>query len=363
MASGSPSIADRRAAGAAAPWYPSTVRRWLWPVIAVAIGAAAYAMVGDVREVGDRLGSFAWGAFALALVLALLNYGIRFARWELYLRRQGVRVPIASSALVFGSGLSLSITPGKVGELVKSFLLRELHGTPATRTAPVVIAERVTDLIALLVLAVVGVAAYGLHVTLVIAAAGLVSLGLVLLAWPRAMHAILDLVTRPARLRRLRRPLYELYDGLAGLCRPRILLAATALALPAWAAECIGFAAIANGFPGADVGLGLAVVIYASTTIAGALSFLPGGLGVTEGAMIILLVESATGLEHATAFDATLLTRLATLWFAVLLGLVCLWLARRRVARFTAERAAAAAPAAAASAAAQEATADRARPA
>jgi uncharacterized protein (TIRG00374 family) len=309
------------------------VRRWIWLVIAIAVGAAAYAMIGDVRGIGARLGGFAWSAFGLALGLALANYSVRFLRWQLYLRRQGVHVPLSTSALVFGAGLSLAITPGKVGELVKSFLLRERYGIPVTRTAPIVVAERVTDLVALLALAVVGVAAYGMQATLVIAAGALIALGLLLLAWPRAAHALVDLVTRPRRLQRFRHPLYELYAGLAGLCRPGPLLAATAIAVPAWGAECVGFAAIVDGFPGAHVDLGLAVVIYAGTTIAGVLSFLPGGLGVTEGAMILLLVQSRAHLPHATAFDATILTRLATLWFAVLLGLGCLALVRRRSAR------------------------------
>lgn len=299
----------------------------------VVVGAAAYAMIGDARESAARLGGFTWSAFALALVLALANYGVRFLRWALYLRRLGVRVPAGPSALVFGAGLSLAITPAKIGELVKSFLLRELYGTPIARTAPIVIAERVTDLIALLALAVIGVGAYGVQATLVIAAGALIALGLVLLAWPRAAHALIDLVTRPRRLARLRDPLYQLYDGLADLCRPGALVGATLLAIPAWGAECVGFALIVNGFPGAHVELGLAVVIYAGTTIAGALSFLPGGLGVTEGAMILLLVQSGAGLPHATAFDAAILTRLATLWFAVVLGLICLAITRRLIAR------------------------------
>ena len=75
------------------------------------------------------------------------------------------------------------------------------------------------------------------------------------------------------------------------------------------------------------------MVIYAATTIAGALSFLPGGLGVTEGAMTLLLVRSAAQIDQATALDATLLTRLATLWFAVALGLGFLAVARARIAR------------------------------
>ncbi len=295
------------------------------------IGVAALSAVGDVRHLGDRLSGFAWSAFFAALALALGNYVLRFLRWQLYLARQDVHVPVGSSALVFGAGLSLSITPGKLGELVKSYLLREMHDVPATRTAPIVVAERVTDLIALLVLAVAGVAAYGLAPTLVAAASAIVATGLVLLAWTRPTRALIDFVTSPERLRRLRDPLHETLGHLAALCRPGTLVVATAIAIPAWGCECVGFALICNAFPGAHVELGLAAAIYAGTTIAGALSFLPGGLGVTEGAMTLALVDGAAHLDRATAVDATLLTRLATLWFAVALGIGFLALARRRI--------------------------------
>lgn len=309
------------------------MRRWIWVAIVIVIGIAAIVMVGDVNELANRLGTFNGWAFVACLGLALTNYVIRFMRWQLYLRWQGVSVPVGSSALVFGAGLSLSITPAKLGELVKSYLLRELHDIPPTQTAPIVVAERVTDLIALLSLSIVGVAVYGVQTTLVLAAGSVILLGLVLLAWPRPTNALIDLVTRPKVTRKYRAPLHEVYDGLASLCRPGRLILATAIALPSWACECVGFAAICNGFPGTQVDLGLAMVIYAATSIAGALSFLPGGLGVTEGAMTILLVQSAAQIDRATALDATLLTRLATLWFAVFLGLGFLAVARARIAR------------------------------
>ena len=306
-------------------------RRWIWLVIAVVIGIAALSMVGDVRHLGDRLAGFRWWAFAAALALAFANYALRFVRWQLYLARQDVRVPRGDSAIVFGAGLSLSITPAKLGELLKSYLLREMHGVPAPRTAPIVVAERVTDLIALLVLAVIGVAAFGVDPTLIVIAGALIAFGLLLLAWPRPTRALIDLATRPHALARLRTPLHQTFDGLIALCRPLPLAVSTAIAVPAWACECVGFALICNAFPGAHVGLPLAMVIYAATTIAGALSFLPGGLGVTEGAMTLALVDGAAHLDRASAVAATLLTRLATLWFAVALGVVFLALARRRI--------------------------------
>ncbi|MEJ7600165.1 MAG: flippase-like domain-containing protein, partial [Kofleriaceae bacterium] len=152
-------------------------------------------------------------------------------------------------------------------------------------------------------------------------------------AWPRPTRWLIHLATRPRVLRRFRGPMLEVYTGLASLCRPKLLVAATAIAIPAWGLECIGFAIIVGAFPGAHVDWGMATFIYAATTIAGALSFLPGGLGVTEGGMTILLVRGSAALDHATALDATLLTRLATLWFAVALGLVCLAIARGKIAR------------------------------
>ena len=308
-------------------------RRWIWLAIALVIAVAAFSMIGDVSHLGDALDAFHWPALAAALGLALANYVLRFVRWQLYLARQSVEVPVASSAIVFGAGLSLSITPGKLGELVKSYLLREMHAVPAARTAPIVVAERVTDLIALLVLAVIGVAAYGLDPRLVAVAGAVIALGLVMLAWQAPTRALIDLVTRPGRLRRLREPLHETLGHLAALCRPGTLLVATVIAVPAWGCECIGFAVICNAFPGAHVALPLAAAIYAGTTIAGALSFLPGGLGVTEGAMTLALVEGASHLDRSTAVAATLLTRLATLWFAVALGVMFLAVARARIAR------------------------------
>jgi len=305
-------------------------RRVLTIVLALAALFAALVLVGDVREVRDRLGGFHWWAFGAALGLALANYGLRFARWQLYLRDRAISVPSGTSALVFVAGFSMAVTPGKLGELVKSYLLRQLAAIPVARSAAIVIAERVNDLLALLVLAAVGVAAYGIAVEVVVASAAVLALAFGFLLWRRAGHAVIDLVTRPRRLARLRRPLRDTYAGLAALGRPGALTWSTALSALAWGCEGLGFALIVDAFPGAHVELGMAVLIYAATTIAGALSFLPGGLGVTEGTMTLLLVEHAVNVDRGTATAATILTRLATLWFAVGLGMVALALARRR---------------------------------
>lgn len=311
---------------------PLGPRRILTLLIAAAALLAVISAAGDVRDLGHRLVGFGWWAFGVALALSLANYAIRFVRWTLYLRHVEIDVPPVPSGLVFVAGFALSITPGKVGELVKSYLLRELRGVPVTRSAPIVVAERVTDLIALVILAAIGVAAYGVATEAVIVGAVVLALGLVVLASPRLCHGLVDLATTPRVLRRFRERGLSFYDGIAALVRPAPLAWGTALAVAAWACECVGFAAVLASFPGTDVPLGLATLIYAASTIAGALSFLPGGLGVTEAGMTVLLVQSHRGVDEATAVAAALLIRFATLWFAVVLGLAAMTITRRLTA-------------------------------
>ena len=61
-----------------------------------------------------------------------------------------------------------------------------------------------------------------------------------------------------------------------------------------------------------------AIGVYAAGILIGALSFIPGGLGSTEAAMVVML--SVLGLDLSTALAATIVCRVATLWFAVALG-------------------------------------------
>src|SRR5688572_16205728 len=147
---------DKKAAVSSHP------RRVIALVLAAGALLAALVLVGDVREVRDRLEGLHWWAPGAAPLLALATSALRFVRWQLSLRDREIVVPTGTSALVFVAGFSMAVTPGKLGELVKSYLLRQLAAVRVARSASVVIAERVSDLLALLLLATVGVFMYGI---------------------------------------------------------------------------------------------------------------------------------------------------------------------------------------------------------
>jgi uncharacterized membrane protein YbhN (UPF0104 family) len=305
--------------------------------LSIAAGATLYVGFGawsGFREIGERLASFPAWRFLVGLLLASLNYLCRFAKWEVYLRRLAVRVPKLRSLAIFLAGFSLTVTPGKVGEVLKSYLLREDCGVPMARTAPIVLAERVTDLVGCLLLVLVGAATFGRSREVVfVCAAGAILVGALVLPVlvPPLGDWLIGVVERLPAIGRAGPKLRQFHEATRVVLAPAPFALTLALSVIAWAAECTAFWVIAGGFAvgGEGPSLLLCTFIYALTTVGGALSFLPGGLGVQEGGMVGLLLAAGAHLDRPAASAATILTRLATLWYAVLLGVIALVVAQR----------------------------------
>jgi len=285
-------------------------------VAVVALGLGFYA---DFGRLGDELASFRWELFPLALALTALNYLLRFWRWQRYLARLEIEVPSGRSFAIFVAGLSGTITPAKLGEVLKCALLKRSFGVPVRRSVPIVLAERVTDASGVVVLAVAAGAGANRWPLLVLALAGV---------------AAIVLVVRSPLLERFSR-LGEAPETARALLETRLLLGMTALSAVSWFFECLAAYVCVRGLR-LDLSLVDTVVVFSLGSLAGALSFLPGGLGVAEGSMTGL-IQVLGDVPKAAAVAATVLIRLATLWFAVALGLVGLaveeWQYRRQPVR------------------------------
>jgi uncharacterized protein (TIRG00374 family) len=299
---------------------------------------AGLALYGDVAKLRTAAMGFSPSAVALGFTLAAGNYGLRIWRWQYYLHCVDVSVPLFESSIVFLSGFVMSVTPGKVGEVFKSLLLYESRGVSMVRTAPIIVAERLTDLIALVLLIGLGSFAFE-HGVLVAAAAALVVSALVAVCAYRPLgETVLRFAARFALLAKIVHKLREAYEALLTMLRPGPLLFGTLLALLAWGLECGSLYTIVHGFPGSTMPWDAAVFAYSASTIVGALAMLPGGLGVTEAGMTGLLQAlGGSSMTKEVATAATMLVRLATLWFAVGIGLVALGIYRAQQRHATAK--------------------------
>lgn len=308
--------------------------------MAMLLAVVVYGALVGVRgwsKVEASLATYAWWTFAAACGLAFSNYVLRFLKWEYYLAVLDVRgVGKLDSFLTFLSGFVLTVTPGKVGEVFKSFVLEKTHGVPALRTGPIVFAERVTDLIAIIALIALGSASFP-GGTLWASLGGVVVVGLlVLVSWRGLSRGLLRAGARlpgpvGAAVTRAAPKVNAIFDDLQLLTSPRHLVGPTLLSIVAWGLEGVALYVILRGFEGAAAALALAPVafFYATATLAGALVPVPGGLGVTEKILEEELYRLG-GVQSGTATAAMLLVRFATLWFAVLVGFVAVGALRAR---------------------------------
>lgn len=106
----------------------------------------------DVTTLRQALTNFMIWLIGPILGLSLLNYGIRFIKWQYYLQIMKISLPWWQSLLIYLSGFALTITPGKIGELIKIGYIKKITGTPMTTTSALVLVDRLTDVIALVFL-------------------------------------------------------------------------------------------------------------------------------------------------------------------------------------------------------------------
>jgi uncharacterized protein (TIRG00374 family) len=289
----------------------------------------AIALYADVPRVLGALASFRWVYLPIILVLTLFNYLCRFFKWQYYLKRLKLHVPLVKSLLIFVSGLSMAITPGKVGELLKSYLLKRTTGAPISHTSPIIVAERLSDGLAMLILATTGLVLYRFSWALLLFFLVVGLAGIMLIQNRRLSLAILSFGERLPIVSRVAHLIRAFYESSYTLLQWRPLLLAISIGVISWSGECVALYFVFMGLgiaPSPDLLIKSTFILSVSSLI-GSASGLPGGLGTADGSMLgltRLLVTTSATLGGA----ATLLIRLCTLWFGLGLGVFALLIFR-----------------------------------
>ena len=291
-------------------------------VLLSAAGYLAFSLWGGWQEVVAAITRVGFIGVTIALALSLVNYGVRFLRWQKYLSLLGHRIYWLESLRIYIAGFGLTILPVKVGETIRSVFLKQ-HGVSYPESLAAYFSEHFSNLISMLLLVAIGLWVYPQAKPLVVVLAVLILGVLAVLQQSKWLQAIEAFAQKrlPPRVGKLVEHGIEIILHSGRCFRLPVLLYGIALGLVAWGAEGVAFYCIMR-LLGSDFSLQTALFIYAFSMLIGALSFLPGGLGGAEATMVALLMLNHVAQPQAVA--ATVLIRLATLWFAVALGLIAL---------------------------------------
>lgn len=225
------------------------------------------------------------------------------------------------------SGLLMSVTPGKIGELLKAYLVKTVNRTPVTVTAPIIFAERATDFLSLTILALIGayIYDYGRNAALIITI--IILFGIFILTNRKLFDSIMVVLAKIKFVKKRIESIERLYHSTYTLLKLKPLMVALLISLVSWGFECYGYYLVINNF-NEFINIYWSFFSYSFSTIVGAVSMLPGGLGVTEGSFLLMLTSK--GLTTNDAAATTFITRVATLWFAVLVGVIAIIFFQRK---------------------------------
>ena len=293
----------------------------------VIVGLAGLALATGWEETIAQLSRLSFLQFIVLLGLSLVNYVLRGSRWHVMARKIGLPTTLAQDLRHFIGGFAMSVTPGRVGELIRMRWIRRETGWAVERTAPLVLMDRAGDLAAMAIILALGLSfgaggiAFGLPVAIAALLVAFVA------TRPRLLAGAAEFAYRltgffPRLMVRVRRAA----GSLAAFSDPKTVIITLALGLTGWIAEGYAFHLLLL-WMGADIGFWMAATIFTFSTLAGGLTGAPGGVGGAEAAMVALL--SMQGVPLETSLPATAIIRVTTLWFAIGLGLLVFPFAER----------------------------------
>lgn len=309
---------------ASPPALPAPVRRGRalgWLALVAGIYLAALWYVDRDKQILSQLSTLA-GPLCGCAALVLTSYVVRYQRWHSVLRRQGYRVLWHRGFAAYLAGFAFTASPGKAGELLRIRYFLRL-GVPARVTLTTFVYERALDL---LIITVLGAGAAALIPLFGIFAGIVLGLLLVLCAlafspWLQARMAALMGYLPGTRLPRLARFLLDGAIALRPLLTPRLTLISALYGAAAWLLTALAFAWLTHSV-GVTLPWHYAVAIYPLAMLIGALSFVPGGVGTTEAAIVLML--SAAGASVDVGLTVAVGIRLASLWLAVAVGMLAM---------------------------------------
>lgn len=313
----------------------------------------------------EAIQSFPLYLIPLIILAQTMVIFFRFLEWHYYL---GViearhRISLIDSIIIFVATFTMVVSPGKAAELLKSVMLKirttEIGddkklkgGVPITRSAPIVVAERVIDGIAVIILMAVTLLIAGdelnlgtyqgidyavLSRTLIYSSSAIILTGLIVLQIKPLAYFCLNILGYIPILKRLQQTLTDFYESSREIFALKHVIPMSIVGLGVYISSTAGFIVILYGF-GLEITWQLmlqGMFIVGVASAIGALSFVPNGAGVTEisntGMLLALVAPIQPIVILPVAAAIALLQGFFHKWFRVLVGLTVALLFRSRL--------------------------------
>ena len=296
--------------------------RIIWVVIASVGLYGVFLFFSDFNIISEQISNFKYEFLPLILLLVSISWTPLLVRWQILLKKNDINIPIKKSFLLFLCGMSMSITPGHVGELIKSQLIKTIYNIPRTKTAPIIFVEKFYDLTGAIIASIIGIIILGMDTNLILISVSILIVIIFLIYYRPIFEFILKRVTKTKFFSKYSENISDSYEIVRNSTTPQISLISFGLSILYWIIISVAVHFILLSFGIESISVLKTISIYSSSVIIGAISFIPGGLGITEGSLIGLF--SLEGIDISLALILSVMIRILTMWYSVSIGFICL---------------------------------------
>jgi uncharacterized protein (TIRG00374 family) len=297
-----------------------TIEKGLITLVFSVIIYSALVFYGDLQSLVSHLNRVELTQILAVVLFTLFSLFLRFLRWERYLNLQSIDLGTVKSLEYFISGFSMIITPGKLGEGIKCYLMKKEENTPLSDGIPLVIAERALDLYSLILLSLATYSLLYLNVlhSLLLILAALSSTFIILNMRNQIIRKILNQEIFPVteKIDKKMKKVLKLVNQNDELLNPKSQLVPLIYSLASWSLNGLSLYIILQSMAQQDFLKSL--LSFSASSVAGALSMIPGGLGVVEGTMAGTL--QILGSPKTAAIASTIVLRVFSFWLTFVLG-------------------------------------------
>ena len=274
----------------------------------------------DINIISEKINDFDFKYLPIIIPLIPLTWGVLFLRWNLLLKNSDIDIPLKDNFMIFISGFALGVTPGKVGELIKSQLLKNKFNISRSKTAPLVIVERFYDFSAIAIISLFGILVfeYSIYIFGILAIG--ISIFLIVTSSEKIFLKFLNKIEKIKFLKNFSNELPKSFDVIQKSTRGKILPLSITLSVVFWFLDSIIAYLTLLSFGIDIIDYFVLMSIYTSSIILGVISFLPLGIGVVEGSLVGFL--SLNGIEFHLATAIVVFIRFFTRWIGVMAGFI-----------------------------------------
>ena len=257
----------------------------------------------------------------IIISLQIASVFVGSVKFHRLLQKLKIPIPFKESFKLFMLGRFMGITPGGTGIIIKSHLLKKNYGKSISSTLPVLLIERWTEILAILIIITGLLFWVDIYESKIILGIGCALFVIsILVAYNKKSFLLFKKFTQKIKfLNKFASSLDESRDPLSVLSNKRTF------------SEALGLSLIAKGISltivflcfisvGIDLDYFTTGLIYYTALIAGLLTFIPAGMIVTESSMIALLLEFNVELVIATL--GVFFVRIVTLWAGIVMGII-----------------------------------------